>query len=110
MSNHRIFEIIRRPIFTEKSVAQREDFNQVTFEVAMSANKVEIGKAVAELLEVEVEAVNTMIVRGKTKRIGRSTGKRPNWKKAIVTLAEGETIPALDLVDQFDDLEAEGEE
>ena len=110
MSNKTIFEVIRRPVFTEKSVALREDFNQVTFEVAMGANKIEIRKAVEELLEVEVSSVNTMIVRGKVKRMGRSSGKRPNWKKAIVTLAEGETIPSLDLVDQFDDFEAEGEE
>ena len=110
MSNKTIFDVIRRPVFTEKSVELREGFNQVTFEVAMGANKIEIRKAVEELLEVEVSSVNTMIVRGKIKRIGRSSGKRPNWKKAIVTLAEGETIPALDLVDQFDDFEAEGEE
>ena len=110
MSNKTIFEVIRRPVFTEKSVELREGFNQVTFEVAMGANKIEIRKAVEELLEVEVSSVNTMIVRGKIKRIGQSSGKRSNWKKAIVTLAEGETIPALDLVDQFDDFEAEGEE
>jgi large subunit ribosomal protein L23 len=110
MSNKTIFDVIRRPVFTEKSVELREDFNQVTFEVAINANKIEIRKAVEALLEVEVSSVNTMIVRGKTKRIGRHTGKRPNWKKAIVTLAEGETIPALDLVDQFDEIEDEGEE
>jgi large subunit ribosomal protein L23 len=94
-----MFEVLRRPVFTEKSVELREDFNQVTFEVAMGANKVEIRKAVEALLEVEVLSVNTMIVRGKVKRVGRNSGKRPNWKKAIVTLAEGESIPALDLVD-----------
>ena len=54
--------------------------------------------------------MNTLIVRGKSKRIGRYTGKRPNWKKAIVTLNEGESIEALDLIDQFDDFEQEGEE
>jgi len=110
MSNNAMFEVLRRPVFTEKSVELREALNQVTFEVSMGANKVEIRKAVEALLEVEVLAVNTMIVRGKVKRIGRNSGKRPNWKKAIVTLAEGESIPALDLVDQFDDIEEEGEE
>jgi large subunit ribosomal protein L23 len=110
MSNKAMFEVLRRPVFTEKSVELREDFNQVTFEVAMGANKVEIRKAVEALLEVEVLSVNTMIVRGKVKRVGRNSGKRPNWKKAIVTLAEGESIPALDLVDQFDEIEEEGEE
>jgi large subunit ribosomal protein L23 len=110
MSNKTMYEVLRRPVFTEKSVELREEFNQVTFEVAMNANKVEIRKAVEALLEVEVLSVNTMIVRGKVKRVGRSSGKRSNWKKAIVTLAEGESIPALDLVDQFDDIEEEGEE
>lgn len=110
MSNQSMFEVLRRPVFTEKSVELREEFNQVTFEVAMSANKIAIRKAVEALLEVEVLSVNTMIVRGKVKRVGRNSGKRPNWKKAIVTLAEGESIPALDLVDQFDDIEEEGEE
>lgn len=110
MSNKSIFNVIRRPIISEKSIALREALNQVTFEVDMSANKIEIRKAVEQLLEASVSSVNTLIVRGKSKRIGRYTGKRPNWKKAIVTLNEGESIEALDIVDQFDDFDQEGEE
>ena len=110
MSNKSIFNIIRRPIISEKSIALREALNQVTFEVDMGANKIEIRKAVEQLLEASVSSVNTLIVRGKSKRIGRYTGKRPNWKKAVVTLNEGESIEALDLMDQFDDFEQEGEE
>lgn len=110
MSNKSIFNIIRRPIISEKSIALREALNQVTFEVDMNANKIEIRKAVEQLLEASVSSVNTLIVRGKVKRIGRYSGKRSNWKKAVVTLNEGETIAALDLMDQFDDFEQEGEE
>lgn len=110
MSNKSIFNVIRRPIISEKSIALREALNQVTFEVDMGANKIQIRKAVEQLLEASVSSVNTLIVRGKSKRIGRYTGKRPNWKKAIVTLNEGESIEALDLIDQFDDFEQEGEE
>ncbi len=66
--------------------------NIVTFEVARDSNKVEIRKAVQELFGVEVDGVRTMIVRGKTKRWGRWLGKRKNWKKAYVTLKEGEKI------------------
>lgn len=105
-----IYDVIRRPIISEKSMNLRETLNQVTFEVDMASNKIEIRKAVELLLEAKVAAVNTMIVRGKTKRMGRFSGKRSNWKKAIVTLLEGETIDALDLMDQFDDVELEGEE
>jgi len=108
--NNKMFDVIRRPIFSEKTVGLREEFNQVTFEVAMNANKIDIQKAVEKLLEVEVLAVNTLIMRGKSKRVGRHSGKRPNWKKAVVTLAEDQTIPALDLMDQFADIEDEGEE
>ena len=110
MSNKSIFNIIRRPIISEKSIALREALNQVTFEVDMASNKIEIRKAIELLLEAKVSSVNTMIVRGKQKRIGRYAGKRPNWKKAVVTLQEGESIDALDLIDQFDEVEQEGEE
>jgi large subunit ribosomal protein L23 len=88
----------------------REELNQVSFEVRRDANKVEIQKAVESLLEAKVSSVNTMIVRGKSKRMGRFSGRRPNWKKAIVTLVEGETIEALDVLDQFTADAFEGEE
>ena len=79
-------DIIRRPIITEKSLAGVQ--NKVyTFEVALDANKHEIKKAVEEIFKVKVDAVNTMNVRGKEKRMGaRPAGRRPSWKKAMVTL------------------------
>ena len=105
-----IYSVIRRPIISEKSIQLRETLNQVTFEVSRTANKFEVRRAVESLLEAKVASVNTMIVRGKVKRMGKYTGRRPNWKKAIVTLQEGETIEALDLVGQFPEDEFEGEE
>lgn len=86
-------EVIKRPLLlTEKGTRLRESENQYFFEVAIKANKVEIRKAIETLFSVKVEAVNTLIVRGKTKRMGRGTGQRKNWKKAMVTLKDGETI------------------
>jgi large subunit ribosomal protein L23 len=86
-------EVIKRPLLlTEKGTRLRESENQYFFEVALKANKVEIRKAIETLFSVKVEAVNTLIVRGKTKRMGRGTGQRKNWKKAMVTLKDGETI------------------
>jgi large subunit ribosomal protein L23 len=84
--------IIRRPIFlTEKSNTLREQ-NQVVFEVLRGANKIQIKSAVQKLFGVKVESVNTMIYRGKDRRMGRGYAKMQNWKKAVVTLAEGENI------------------
>ena len=84
--------IIRRPIFlTEKSNTQRNQ-NQVVFEVLRAANKVQIKEAVAKMFNVKVEGVNTMVYRGKDRRMGRGHAKLQNWKKAVVTLAEGEKI------------------
>jgi len=84
--------VIRRPIFlTEKATALREK-NQVVFEVLRGANKVQVKAAVQALFNVKVESVNTMIYRGKDRRMGRGYAKLQNWKKAVVTLAEGESI------------------
>jgi large subunit ribosomal protein L23 len=83
---------IKRPLLTEKGTAMSEDVNKVLFEVAMRANKIEIRNAVEKIYNVKVKSVHTQIVRGKIKRMGRNVGKRPNWKKAIVTLAEGSSI------------------
>jgi large subunit ribosomal protein L23 len=86
-------EVIKRPLLlTEKGTRLRESENQYSFEVALKANKVEIKKAIETLFSVKVDSVNTLIVRGKTKRMGRGTGQRKNWKKALVTLKDGETI------------------
>lgn len=84
--------IIGRPIFlTEKSNLLRKD-NQVVFEVLRDANKVQIKDAVQKLFSVKVESVNTMLYRGKDRRMGRGYAKMQNWKKAVITLAEGENI------------------
>ncbi|MBX3215318.1 MAG: 50S ribosomal protein L23 [Labilithrix sp.] len=84
--------VIRKPIFlTEKSNTLR-GHNQVVFEVLRTANKVQIKEAVQQLFSVKVESVNTMLYRGKDRRMGRGYAKMQNWKKAVVTLAEGENI------------------
>jgi large subunit ribosomal protein L23 len=84
--------IIKRPIISEKSTALAEIANRQVFEVAMNANKGMIRDAVQKLFKVKVERVRTIIQHGKVKRVGRFVSKRSNWKKAIVTLAEGERI------------------
>lgn len=86
------YEIIRRPLITEKSTLQKEEFNQVCFEVDRRANRVEIRHAVEKLFNVRVSSVKTMQVKGKVKQRGRITGKRRDWKKANVKLAPGERI------------------
>jgi large subunit ribosomal protein L23 len=90
------YDIIRRPIVTERSTQLREKSNKVTFEVARGANKIAIRRAVEELFSVKVTDVRTMNVHGKWKRVGRNLGRRNDWKKAIVTLAEGQRIELLD--------------
>ena len=84
--------IILEPVITEKTTRRREVKNEVTFKVARNANKVEIRRAVEELFDVSVVGVRTMNVAGKVKRLGRYEGKRAAWKKAIVTLKEGQSI------------------
>ena len=84
--------LIKGPLITEKSHLQKEMSNKVTFKVVPTANKIEIRKAVEEIFKVRVLAVNTCRYEGKQKRLGRTEGRRPDWKKAIVTLAPGEKI------------------
>jgi len=86
-----VYQVIRRAVVTEKSSALRER-NKYVFEVDKRAGKPEIKSAVETLFEVKVLDVRTMNVHGKVKRLGRFEGKRPDWKKAIITLAEGDTI------------------
>lgn len=102
MSGKDIHSILRRPLVTEKTTLQKEDNNQVVFMVRRDANKVEIRQAVRQLLGVEVTAVNTMIYRGKPKRVGRQFGRRPNWKKAVVTLAPGQEVEFFEALDELD--------
>jgi len=86
------YEIIERPLLTEKSVAGAE-MGKYTFRVRKTSNKIEIAKAVEKVFNVKVGAVNTMIVKGKKKRLGRHPeGKTADWKKAIVTLKPGYKI------------------
>ncbi len=84
--------IIRRPLVTEKSTQQKEAGRQYVFEVDPNANKVDIQRAVEHLFKVKVQEVRTLNVLGKLKRLGRRYGKRPDWKKATVTLKEGSRI------------------
>ena len=86
------YDLIRRPVITEKSSIQKEQNNQVTFEVDPNANRIEIQRAVEKIFNVKVSDIRTMHVRGKTKRRGRILGKRRSWKKAVVTLMPGERI------------------
>ena len=90
-SKERIFELIRRPLVTEKTTLMSEH-NQVTFEVPLDANKHEIKTAVQKLFKVKVTAVNTLRQKGKTKRFRGQPGRRSDYKKAVVTLAEGDSI------------------
>ena len=88
----RIDNVIVRPLLTEKTTRLQEEANQYAFEVGSAATKVEIKQAIEALFGVRVETVRTQVVRGKMKRFGRYYGKRANWKKAIVTLPEGEVL------------------
>jgi large subunit ribosomal protein L23 len=85
-------QILIRPLMTEKSMRLKETHNTVTFQVRPDANKVEIRAAVEAVFNVKVTDVRTANFHGKLKRMGRHQGRRPDWKKAIVTLAPGHTI------------------
>ena len=86
------YDIIKRPVITEKTNIQKEVSNQVTFEVDRRANRIEIQRAIENIFNVRVAGVRTMQVKGKVKQRGRIVGKRRDWKKAIVTLMPGERI------------------
>lgn len=90
-----MYKIVRAPVVTEKSQALKAETNKVVFEVASGANKIEIRRAVEKIFSVKVLDVKTMNTRGKLKRIGKHAGYRQNWKKAVVTLAEGSEIDVL---------------
>ncbi|MBY6064706.1 50S ribosomal protein L23 [Pseudidiomarina sediminum] len=92
MREERLLQVILAPHVSEKSTVAAETANTVVFKVATTANKAEIKAAVEKLFEVEVEAVRTVNVKGKTKRTGMRFGKRSDWKKAYVTLKEGADI------------------
>lgn len=91
----RLYQIIQRPVITEKGTDDTADRNAYHFRVPCDANKVEIRQAVETLFKVKVRAVNTMHVGGKMRRRGYVAGKTPQWKKALVTLKPGDTIEIL---------------
>ena len=91
ISRERMYDIVRAPVITEKSTMV-SDHNQVVFKVPLDASKPEIKQAIEGLFEVKVSAVNTLRVKGKTKRFRGIPGRRPDTKKAVVTLAEGHQI------------------
>jgi len=84
--------VLIRPLTTEKSMLEKDELNRVTFQVATDANKVEIRQAVEKVFSVKVASVRTANREGKWKRMGRFEGKRPGWKKAVVTLKPGHKI------------------
>lgn len=88
-----VHEVIIRPVVTEKSTDQFDRNGTYSFVVALDANKIEIGQAVERLFNVKVQDVRTMRYRGKERRVGRTVGRKPAWKKAMVKLREGDTIP-----------------
>ncbi|MFT5111792.1 MAG: large subunit ribosomal protein L23 [Parasphingorhabdus sp.] len=92
MNEERLMQIILRPHISEKTTNVADKHGQVVFEVLRNATKPEVKAAVEKLFEVVVENVQVLNVRGKVKRIGRTPGKRSNWKKAYVQLAEGHDI------------------
>lgn len=91
MANPKHYDIIRRPIITEKATFASEN-GQVVMEVAIDANKLEIKQAIEALFDVKVKAVNTSIRKGKTKRFRGIRGRQNNMKKAVITLEEGQII------------------
>jgi len=95
MNQERILDILKSPHISEKATVVAERDNQIVFKVAVDATKLEIKRAVESLFEVEVDSVQTLNVKGKTKRHGQQMGRRVNWKKAYVSLKEGQDIDFL---------------
>ncbi len=91
----RLYRVVRREHVTEKATDDTGKRNAYTFEVPVGTNKVEIRQAVERLFEVKVENVNTLRVKGKWRRRGWTAGRSPEWKKAMVTLQEGQTIEVI---------------
>ena len=87
-----LYQVIKRPLITEKGTRQKEQSNQLVFEVDRRANKILVRNAIENIFKVEVVSVRMMNVKGKERRVGRNVGRRADWKKAIVRLAPGENI------------------
>ncbi len=86
------FQVIKRPLVTEKSNLLKEIHRKYSFEVNLDANKYQVKQAIESVFKVHVTDIKTLRIRGKNRRVGKHIGKRSNWKKAIVTLKEGEKI------------------
>lgn len=86
------YAIVRRPLITERASELQEKQNKYIFEVQANANKIDIRRAIESMFDVDVVKVNVSNMHGKIKRLGRFQGQRPNWKKAVVTLAQGHSI------------------
>ena len=89
----KVTDVIRRPLITEKTTVLREDGRTLVFQVAMDANKIDVKRAVEQLLGSKVQSVRTSTAHGKVKRQGRYVGRRSDWKKAYVKLRDGEKLP-----------------
>jgi large subunit ribosomal protein L23 len=86
------YQIIKRPLITEKATKQKEQVNQLTLEVDRHANKILVRNAIENIFKVKVLSVTVINVKGKKRMVGRNVGRKPDWKKAIVRLAPGENI------------------
>jgi large subunit ribosomal protein L23 len=91
-----VYDVLVGPLLTEKGATMKEMENKILFRVARHANKIEIKKAVEEIFKVKVDRVSTINCKGKKKRMGRYEGRRSDWKKAIVTLKEGEKLEVIE--------------
>jgi large subunit ribosomal protein L23 len=87
-----VYQVLKRPLITEKGTRQKEEANKIIFEVDRCANKIMVRNAVESIFKVKVLSVKMMNVKGKERRVGRNAGRRPDWKKAIVRLGPGENI------------------
>ena len=92
IQQERLLKVLKAPHISEKATNNAEKGNTLVFKVALDANKVEIANAVEALFEVKVDSVRTVVVKGKTKRHGAKSGRRSDWKKAYVTLQEGQSL------------------
>ncbi len=92
MIRERLLKVVTGPHLSEKTSLATESGNQYSFKVAVNSNKIEIKQAIEQIFKVTVLAVNTVKVKGKEKRFGKMIGRRKDWKKAYVTLAEGQSI------------------
>lgn len=91
-----VYSVLKRPLLTEKGTDQKETMNKYLFEVDRRANKIQVKSAVEKIFNVKVDDVHTINVKGKVKRMGKNVGNRPDWKKAIVKLKQGEKIEIIE--------------